>query len=72
MYKYGGKQMIRSKLNPDELEKEDPGAVSTIERRNFLEIGLVTALVFAGDAFFSVVSYMDKIFSSTDGPKEGL
>jgi hypothetical protein len=60
------------KSGPDELRKEYPGSVSTLERRKFLEMGFVTAAVFAGDAFLSAISFIDKIFASTEGPKEGL
>lgn len=72
MYRYGGNKVKHIKLNPDELKKEDPGSVSTLERRKFLEMGFVTAVAFAGDAFLSAISFIDKIFTSTEGPKEGL
>lgn len=64
--------MKDSKSGPDELTKEDTGSVSTLERRKFIEMGVLTAVVFAGDAFLSVISFMDNILSSTKGPKEGL
>ena len=64
--------MKHIKLNPDALKKEDPGSVSTLERRKFIKMGLVTAIAFAGDAFLSAISLIDKIFTSTEGPKEGL
>jgi hypothetical protein len=72
MYKYGGWKVKRIKLNPDELKKEDPGSVLTLERRKFLEMGFVTAAVFAGDAFLSAISFIDKLFTSTEEPKESL
>jgi hypothetical protein len=72
MYKYGGNKVRPIKLNPDELSKEDHGSVSTLERRKFLEMGFVTAAAFAGDAFLSAISFIDKIFASTEVPKEGL
>jgi hypothetical protein len=72
MFKYGGKKVKRIKLNHDELKEEDPGSVSTLERRKFLEMGLLATVVFAGDAFLSAISFIDKIFTSTEGPKEGL
>ena len=64
--------MKRIKLTPDELRKKDPGSASTLERRKFLEVGFVSAAVFAGDALLSAISFIDKIFTSTEGPKEGL
>lgn len=64
--------MKRIKLCPDELREEDPGSASRPERRKFLEMGFVSAAVFAGDAFLSAISFIDKIFTSTEGPKENL
>ena len=64
--------MKRIKLNPDELREEETRPVSTLERRKFLEMGFVTAAVFAGDAFLSAISFIDKIFTSKEGPKESL
>ncbi|MBI5099226.1 MAG: hypothetical protein HZB30_08290 [Nitrospirae bacterium] len=64
--------MKDSKSDPEELKKEDPGSGSTLGRRNFLEMGLLATVVFAGDAFLSVISWMDNMLSSTEGPKEDL
>lgn len=60
-----------SNFNPDELEEESSGPVSTVERRKFLKTGLITTAALAGEAILSGFSYLHDIFSSSDDTSEG-
>ena len=62
--------MKHGKVDPDELERENPEADSTIERRNVLKSGLATTVVFAGGAVISAISCLQRVFSSSDDTSE--
>ena len=59
MIAHGGKEVKSSKLNTDELKKENTGSDSIVERRKFLSTGLLSAVAFAGAA----ISCLRDIFS---------
>ncbi len=58
--------MRKDKIDLDELEKEDMGSVSPMERREFLKIGLAIIGIYAGGTLLSAVSTMSRVFASAD------
>lgn len=56
--------MKKLKINLDELKNEGMASVSSMERREFLKIGLVVTGVFAGGTLFSAMSDINKVFAS--------
>jgi protein NrfC len=56
--------MKKLKINLDELKNEGMASVSSMERREFLKIGLVITGVFAGGTLFSAMSDINKVFAS--------
>lgn len=57
--------MKKLKIDLDELKNEGMASVSSMERREFLKIGLVITGVFAGGTLFSALSNIDQVFASS-------
>lgn len=58
--------MKQHNLDINNLQKDEKDTVSTMERREFLKMGLVITGVFAGGTIFSAVSNMNKVFASPE------
>ena len=56
--------MKKLKIDLDDLKNEGLALVSSMERREFLKIGLAITGVFAGGTILSMVSNIDKVFAS--------
>ena len=59
--------MKKLKLPTDDMKPESLDSVSTMERREFLKIGLVITGVFAGGTILSAVSNINKVFAAHEG-----
>ena len=55
-----------SKLDLENLKKENLDSVSMVERREFLKIGLVITGIFAGGTIMSAISNMNKVYASLE------
>jgi len=62
--------MKKLKLPTDDMKQERLDSVSTMERREFLKIGLVITGVFAGGTILSAMSNMNKVFAAHEGKVE--
>jgi tetrathionate reductase subunit B len=62
--------MKKVKIDFDNLKNENPDTITSMERREFLKIGLVITGVFAGGSLLSAVSHIDKVFASSEEMKE--
>lgn len=58
-----------NKIDFDNLKKENIDSLSSLQRREFLKIGLVVTGVFAGGSIISLVSSIDKVFASKEEMK---
>jgi protein NrfC len=54
------------KSNLDDIKNEGTDKVSSLERREFMKIGLAITGVFAGGSLFSVMSSFSKVFASAE------
>ncbi len=52
-------------LNLEGLKKENIDIITTLDRREFLKIGLIISGVFAGGTILSLTSNINKLFAST-------
>ena len=59
-----------SKLDLENLKKENLDSVSMVERREFLKIGLVITGVFASGTILSAISNMNKVYASLEEAAE--
>jgi len=56
--------MILKKINIEGLKREDPEIIPSLERRDFLKLGLLITGVFAGGSILSATSIVGKAFAS--------
>lgn len=54
------------KMNLDDMKNENMDSISTMERREFLRIGLVITGIFAGGTVLSAVSNINRVFASNE------
>jgi protein NrfC len=59
-------KMTQSTEMPEKSEQDEGRAVTEIERRDFLKIGLAITGVFAGGTILSAASVVDKVFASQE------
>jgi tetrathionate reductase subunit B len=59
--------MKKPKINFENLKPENLDSVSSMERREFLKIGLVITGVFAGGTILSAISNINKVFAAPEG-----
>lgn len=58
--------MKKLKIDLDSLKNENPASITSMERREFLKIGLVITGVFAGGTVLSAVSGINRVFASPE------
>src|SRR4030067_198371 len=56
--------MKKQNINFEDMKPENLNSVSSIERREFLKIGLAITGVFAGGTILSAISNINRVFAS--------